>query len=108
MQEAVKSERDRTRADVKAGTGDSAIFLVSMAKAPVLGLLVWALSVELTGTCLRCWPDAAKYFGYDAKLLLAGETQTVTRLKQLFLSSSEDRGIYGGAFLGIELREELF
>lgn len=72
-----------------------------MAKASFLTWLAfWALSVQLAGTCLRCWPDAAEYFSYDAHLLLQN-AETSDKLDKLFLGSPEDRYYYG--YLGTEL-----
>lgn len=80
--------------------------MVSMAKASLLGLLAWVLPVQLTGTCLRCWPDAAVYFGYDVYLLLGQDSEATDKLGKLFLGKAGDRVSNSRQFLGTEFREE--
>ncbi|XP_053116712.1 testis-expressed protein 51 isoform X3 [Hemicordylus capensis] len=75
-----------------------------MAKASLLGLLACALSVQLGGACLRCWPDAAAYFRYDAHLLL-GDAKAADMLEKLFLGSPGDHANYGGSYLEREHME---
>ncbi|XP_077171956.1 testis-expressed protein 51 [Paroedura picta] len=73
---------------------------VFTAMACLHGLLIWALSARLTDACLCCWPDAAKYFGYDVQLLANGNKEVADKLEQLFLGGSSGKcAIYGGRFL---------
>lgn len=72
-----------------------------MATASLLGLLLWAVPMQLAGTCLRCWPDAAAYFIYDANLLLQQDSAASDQLGTLFLGNAKELASYGSGYLGI-------
>lgn len=72
-----------------------------MATASLLGLLLWAAPMKLAGTCLRCWPDAAAYFIYDANLLLQKDSAASNQLGALFLGNVKELASYGSGYLGI-------
>nr|XP_034992651.1 testis-expressed protein 51 [Zootoca vivipara] len=63
-----------------------------MARISLLGWLAWSLPAQLAGTCLRCWPDAVVYFGYDSYLLLGQDSEATKNLGKLFIGSAEDHG----------------
>ncbi|XP_025025354.1 testis-expressed protein 51 [Python bivittatus] len=81
------------------------LFLVLMATASLLGLLLWAVPVQLAGTCLRCWPDAGAYFIYDASLLLGQNSTASDQLETLFLGDVKELASYGQGFLEREHME---
>ncbi|XP_039190904.1 testis-expressed protein 51 isoform X2 [Crotalus tigris] len=70
-----------------------------MATASLLGLLLWAVPMQLAGTCLRCWPDAAAYFIYDVNLLLQQDTAASDRLGTLFLGNVKELASYASGYL---------
>ncbi|ETE73088.1 Neurofilament heavy polypeptide, partial [Ophiophagus hannah] len=74
-----------------------------MATAFLLGLLLWAVPVQLAGTCLRCWPDAAAYFIYDANLLLQQDSAASDHLGTLFLGNVQELASYGSGYLDHEV-----
>ncbi|XP_034275460.1 testis-expressed protein 51 isoform X1 [Pantherophis guttatus] len=76
-----------------------------MATASLLGLLLWAAPVKLAGTCLRCWPDAAAYFIYDANLLLQKDSAASDQLGTLFLGNVKELASYGSGYLEREHME---
>ncbi|XP_020654440.3 testis-expressed protein 51 [Pogona vitticeps] len=86
-------------------TGSNAFVVVSMAKAPLLGFLAWVLPTQLAGTCLRCWRDAAVYFGYDVDLLLGQDSEATDKLGKLFLGRAGDRVSNSRQFLEREHME---
>ncbi|XP_026538201.1 testis-expressed protein 51 [Notechis scutatus] len=76
-----------------------------MATAFLLGLLLWAVPVQLASTCLRCWPDAAAYFIYDANLLLQKDSAASDHLGTLFLGNVKELASYGSGYLEREHME---
>ncbi|XP_026567944.1 testis-expressed protein 51 [Pseudonaja textilis] len=76
-----------------------------MATAFLLGLLLWAVPVQLASTCLRCWPDAAAYFIYDANLLLQQDSAASDHLGTLFLGNVKELASYGSGYLEREHME---
>ncbi|XP_053218013.1 testis-expressed protein 51 isoform X1 [Podarcis raffonei] len=76
-----------------------------MARISLLGWLAWSLPVQLAGTCLRCWPDAIVYFGYDSYLLLGQDSEATKNLGKLFIGSAEDLAAYGRHYLEREHME---